>query len=127
MDPSAPPTPTKTSSTTPIPQDTDANRTELEPTPLLLALDMQAERKRLRSRKDSVFTGGVEGSEEAEKEEEEQGIEKVEMEMGDGKEVIIPVKEDLSYLVLVGRGVGNAVWSGVEGVRRSVWGVVGWA
>ena len=127
MDPSAPTTPPKSSSTTSTPQDTDANRTELEPTPLLLALDMQAERKRLRSRKDSVFTGAVEGSEEAEKKEEEQGTEEMEMEMGDGKEVIIPVKEDLSYLVLVGRGVGNAVWSGVEGVRRSVWGVVGWA
>lgn len=127
MDPSASTTPPKSSSTTPNPQDTDANRTELEPTPLLLALDMQAERKRLRSRKDSVFTGAVEGSEEAEKEEEKQGTEKVEMEMGDGKEVIIPVKEDLSYLALVGRGVGNAVWSGVEGLRRSVWGVVGWA
>lgn len=88
---------------------------------------MQAERKRLRSRKDSVFTGALEGSEEAEKEEEEQGAEKVEMEVGDGKEVIIPVKEDLSYLALVGRGVGNAVWSGVEGARRSVWGLVGWA
>ncbi|KAG9203868.1 hypothetical protein G6514_002029 [Epicoccum nigrum] len=131
MDPSAPTTPTKTSSSTPIPQGTDANRTELEPTPLLLALDMQAERKRLRSRKDSVFTGAVEGSERVEKVEgesaEEQEYEKVEMEMGDGKEVIIPVKEDLSYLALVGRGVGNAVWSGVEGVRKSVWGVVGWA
>jgi hypothetical protein len=131
MDPSAPPTPTK-SSTTLTPQNTDANRTELEPTPLLLALDMQAERKRLRSRKDSVFTGAEEPqSADEEKEEgesaEEQGTEKVELEIGDGKEVIIPVKEDLSYLVLVGRGVGNAVWSGVEGVRRSVWGVVGWA
>ena len=69
MDPSTPTTPPKFSSTTSTPQDTDANRTELEPTPLLLALDMQAERKRLRSRKDSVFTGVVEGSEDAEKDE----------------------------------------------------------
>ena len=88
---------------------------------------MQAERKRLRSRKDSVFTGAVEGSEEAEKEEEEQGNEKVEMEMGDGKEVIIPVKEDLSQLALLGQNVSGAFWGGVGGVRRSVWGVVGWA
>lgn len=73
---------------------------------------MQAERKRLRSRKDSVFTGAVEGGEDAEKEEEEQGIQKVEMEMGDGKEVIIPVKEDLSYLALVGRGLGTRFGAG---------------
>ena len=83
-----------------------------------------------------MFTGAVEGGEEAEKEEVEkgegesavgQGTEKVEMEMSDGKEVIIPVKDDLSQLALLGQSVSGAFWGGVEGVKRSVWGVVGWA
>lgn len=48
-------------------------------------------------------------------------------EAGDGKEVIIPVKEDLSQLAMLGRAVSGGFWNGVEGVRKGVWGVVGWA
>lgn len=130
---SNPATPVKP--TTPAAQDSSPNRTELEPTPLLLALDMQAERKRLRRRVDSVVTGAEEvvAVEGAEDEEAKEAIEverkegQGEKEEGDGKEVIIPVKEDLSQLALLGRSVNAGFWSGVEGVRRSVWGIAGWS
>jgi hypothetical protein len=131
MDPSSssqPTTPTKPT-TTPATQDTSPNRTELEPTPLLLALDMAAERKRLRSRKDSVLTGMNAEDEYVQVEEEEVAEvveEKEEREEGDGKEVIIPVKEDLSQLALLGQTVSNGFWNGVEGVRKGVWGLAGW-
>ncbi|KAJ4990501.1 hypothetical protein SVAN01_03948 [Stagonosporopsis vannaccii] len=130
--PSTPPaTPVK--ATTPAAQDTSPNRTELEPTPLLLALDMQAERKRLRRRVDSVVTGAgdydaaeeVEGS--AKVEVKEDGEEERQREEADGKEVIIPVKEDLSQLALLGRSVSEGFWNGIEGVRKSVWGIAGWS
>ena len=108
------------------------NRTELEPTPLLLALDMAAERKKLRSRKDSVLTGAVAEDEyvaveKAEVESSEEAREVDQREEGDGKEVIIPVKEDLSQLALLGQTVSNGFWNGVEGVRKGVWGLAGWS
>ncbi len=62
-----------------------------------------------------------EGEESEEKEEQRDSLEE-----GDGKQVIIPVKEDLSQLALLGRSVSNGFWNGVEGVRKGVWGVVGW-
>ncbi|KAF3003743.1 hypothetical protein E8E13_009540 [Curvularia kusanoi] len=135
MDPSStsvPTTPMQTSETS-ISEGTSPNRTELEPTPLLLALDMQAERNRLRSRKDSVVTGAGTGVEKANDEAETTKVECIEgkdmegREEGDGKEVIIPVKDDLSQLALLGQAVGNGFWNGIEGVRKSVWGLAGWA
>lgn len=92
---------------------------------------MAAERKRLR-RTDSVVTGAsVESEYVAVDKAEIEGLgeesKECEAEVGDGKEVVVVVKEDLSQLVLLGRSVSNAVWNGVEGVRRGVWGVVGWA
>ena len=134
MDPSSasqPTTPTKPTTTLST-QDTSPNRTELEPTPLLLALDMAAERKRLRSRKDSVLTG-ANAEDEYVQVGEEEGVAEVveekkkEREEGDGKEVIIPVKEDLSQLALLGQTVSNGFWNGVQGVRKGVWGLAGWA
>ncbi|KAJ8118094.1 hypothetical protein OPT61_g855 [Boeremia exigua] len=128
--PSEPRTPTKSTTT---PDHSSPNRTELEPTPLLLALDMQAERKRLRRRTDSVVTGAEDYIDVEKEEEEESGegegkkMELLEVEEGDGKQVIIPVKEDLSQLALLGRSVSSGFWNGVEGVRRGVWGVVGWS
>ncbi|KAF1923892.1 uncharacterized protein M421DRAFT_303967 [Didymella exigua CBS 183.55] len=124
---SAPSTPTK-ASTTPTSLDTSPNRTELEPTPLLLALDMVAERKRLRSRKDSILTGAEETHVEDQKEEvdQERKIEMMEEDLGDGKEVIIPVKEDLNQLAILGQIINSGFWNGVEGVRKGVWGLVGW-
>lgn len=131
MDPSTSPptTPPKTRATDAAPS--SPNTTELEPTPLLLALDMAAERKRLR-RTDSVVTGASVESEYVQVDKAEiEGLgeesKECEAEVGDGKEVVVVVKEDLSQLVLLGRSVSNAVWNGVEGVRRGVWGVVGWA
>ncbi|KAF1350564.1 hypothetical protein EJ07DRAFT_159492 [Lizonia empirigonia] len=132
MDPAtSPPT------TPPKPRPADAApsspyTTELEPTPLLLALDMAAERKRLRRTDSVVMSASVESEYvEVDKAEiEGLGEESKECEAGergDGKEVVVVVKEDLSQLVLLGRSVSNAVWNGVEGVRRGVWGVVGWA
>ena len=44
-----------------------------------------------------------------------------------GKQVIVPVKEDLSQLALLGQTVSNRVWNGVESVRRGIWGLAGWA
>ncbi len=91
---------------------------------------MAAERKRLRSRKDSVLTGANGGVEDefVKVEKEEMRLEEGKSEDAeDGKEVIIVVKEDLSQLALLGQTVSNALWSGVEGVRKGVWGVVGWA
>lgn len=92
---------------------------------------MEAERKRLRKRVDSVVTGAEEygGVEKADVEDQnEKEIKKVEeMEEGDGKEVIIPVKEDLSQLALLGQTINNGFWNGVEGVRRGVWGIAGWS
>ncbi|KAJ4379554.1 hypothetical protein N0V86_004735 [Didymella sp. IMI 355093] len=133
MDPctdSAPSTPTK-ASPTPSSTESSPNRTELEPTPLLLALDMAAERKRLRRRKDSVLTGAEEdyikvGKAEAELIEEKK-IETMDKDLGDGKEVIIPVKEDLSQLALLGQTINNGFWNGVDGVRKGVWGLAGWS
>ncbi|KAF9694347.1 hypothetical protein EKO04_007677 [Ascochyta lentis] len=127
------PQPPTTPSTPATPHDHAAspNTTELEPTPLLLALDMAAERKRLRRRTDSVVTGADageveegeggdgEGGEEEGKEGEGEGSE-------DGKMVIVPVKEDLSQLALLGQSVGSVLWNGVEAARRGVWGLAGW-
>lgn len=132
MDPSVPTTPTKPASA-PVSQDASPSRTELEPTPLLLALDMEAERKRLRSRKDSVLTGAAKGSEEDYVKVDKTEAESVEekstevVDGGDGKEVIIPVKEDLSQLALLGQSVSDGFWNGVEGVKKSVWGLAGWS
>ena len=106
------------------------NRTELEPTPLLLALDMAAERKRLRSRKDSVLTGAEAESVVVEEDvvpEIEDKQQPKAIEEGDGKEVIIVVKEDLSQLALLGQIVSSSFWNGVEGARKGVWGLAGWA
>lgn len=94
---------------------------------------MEAERKRLRSRKDSVLTGAVAGAEEGYVEVDKTDVETVEekpiemVDNGDGKEVIIPVKEDLSQLALLGQSVSSGFWNGVEGVRKSVWGLAGWS
>lgn len=93
---------------------------------MLLVLDMAAERKRLRSRKDSVVTGA-----DTEDEFVEVGREDVQgqgangVESGEGKEGVR--KEDLSELALLSRTVSSAWWSGVEGVRKGVWGLAGWA
>ncbi|KAJ4342708.1 hypothetical protein N0V87_000917 [Didymella glomerata] len=130
MDPSAdsaPSTPTRSPST-PSSVESSPNRTELEPTPLLLALDMAAERKRLRSRKDSILTGAEEDYVEVDKAEvvQEKKIEMMEEDLADGKEVIIPVKEDLSQLALLGQTINSGFWNGVEGVRKGVWGLAGW-
>lgn len=131
MDPSAdstPSTPIKSSST-PSSAEPSPNRTELEPTPLLLALDMATERKRLRSRKDSVFTGAEEDCVEVEKEEavKERKIEMMEEDRGDGKKVIIPVKDDLSQLAFLGQTINSGFWNGIEGVRKGVWVLTGWS
>jgi len=91
---------------------------------------MQAERKRLRRRVDSVVTGAEEYSPteevEANGKAEESKTEGQEVK-GDGKEVIIPIREDLSQLALLGRSVSTGFWNGVEGVRKSVWGIAGWS
>jgi hypothetical protein len=89
---------------------------------------MAAERKKLRRRKDSVMTGAEEGSDKLEVGEEVEQVETEteEKEEGDGKEVVIVVKEDLSQLAVLGRSVGEVFWSGVEGARRGVWGLAGW-
>ncbi|KAF3039585.1 hypothetical protein E8E12_009031 [Didymella heteroderae] len=131
MNPSADAAPSTSTdvSSTPSSVESSPNRTELEPTPLLLALDMAAERKRLRSRKDSILTGAEGGYVEVEKAEasQERKIEMMEEDLGDGKEVIIPVKEDLSQLALLGQTINNGFWNGVEGVRKGVWGLAGWS
>lgn len=49
------------------------------------------------------------------------------IEEGDGKEVIIVVKEDLSQLALLGQMVSNSFWNGIEGARKGVWGLAGWS
>ena len=124
---SPPSTPTSNLSTQSA-AESSPDRTELEPTPLLLALDMAAERKRLRSRKDSVLTGAedyveVENVGVAER----RKIEMMEEDLGDGKEVIILVKEDLSQLALLGQTINSGFWNGIEGVRKGVWGLAGWS
>lgn len=57
---------------------------------------------------------------------EERKIEMMEEDVGDGKEVIIPVKEDLNQLALFGQTLNNGFWNGVVGVRKGVWGLAGW-
>lgn len=72
------------------------------------------------------MTGAEEDYVEVEKAEEKK-IEMMEEDLGDGKDVIIPVKDDLSQLALLGQTVSSGFWSGIEGVRRGVWGLAGWS
>lgn len=89
---------------------------------------MAAERKRLRSRKDSILTGAEDEYVEVEKPHvvEQRKIEMMEEDLGDGKEVVIPVKDDLSQLASLGQTINNGFWNGIEGVRKGVWGLAGW-